>query len=88
MRIMQQWQIYIIVYSTPGDIDDPYVNLQVAIPFSETAYGFLAGVSFNIISGVTGLFAGYIADMVNRKWTLFIFSALWSSMTLLMSFAG
>ncbi len=86
MRIMQQWQIYIIVYSINGD--DPYTNVQVELGnFSDTKYGLVAGVAFNIISGVTGLFAGQIADMVNRKWALFIFSLLWSTMTMLMSFA-
>jgi len=54
---------------------------------SETQYGILSGVTYTLITAFSGLFMGYIADRVNRKWALFMFSFLWSGATLASSFA-
>lgn len=54
---------------------------------TETEYGILSGTTYTIITAVAGLLMGFLADKFNRKFSLIIISFIWSSLTLVQSFA-
>jgi len=57
-------------------------NLQMDLKLSETEYGILSGTTYTIITAVSGILMGFLADRFNRKWALVGVAFLWSSLTL------
>jgi MFS family permease len=83
---MQQWQVYLVVYTNSGDT--PYTKMSLDLNLTETQYAILTGTTYTIVSAIAGIGMGFFADKVNRKRALFVFSMIWSSLTLTQSFAS
>ena len=54
---------------------------------NETEYGILSGTTYTIITAISGILMGFLADRFNRKYALIVISFLWSSLTLAQSFS-
>jgi MFS family permease len=83
-RISNQQQRQMIGYAygftapTPGD---PFFEISAAYPQLEVYYGLLSGAAFTMSHSIASLFAGQLADKVNRKMMLGVCCVLWSAAT-------
>jgi hypothetical protein len=71
-----------------ADADSSFLVIQDGACFDNTQFGLLAGFGFAGLFGVCGLFAGRLADRVDRRRLLVGSCLLWSAATGAMAFCS